>query len=39
MRVIGIIATAVAGALAVIGVAVGLRSVPDAKRYLSIRSM
>lgn len=39
MRTIGIIATSIAGLIAVIGVAIGVRSVPDAKRYLNIRSM
>ena len=39
MRTIGIIATSIAGLIAVIGVAIGLRSVPDAKRYANIRSM
>lgn len=39
MRTIGIIATSTAGLLALIGVAVGIRSVPDLKRYLHIRSL
>ncbi len=39
MRVVGIIATCVTGAVALLGVVVGVRSVPDVKRYLSIRSM
>jgi hypothetical protein len=39
MRTIGIIATGAAGLLALLGVAVGVRSVPDIKRYLRIRSM
>lgn len=39
MRVVGIIATSAAGLLALIGVAVGVRSIPDVKRYLRIRSM
>jgi len=39
MRVIGIMATAVAGAAALIGVAVGLRSIPDLRRYLNMRRM
>ena len=39
MRIIGIIATSAAGLLALIGVAVGVRTVPDLKRYLRIRSM
>jgi len=39
MRTIGIITTSVAGAAALIGVLIGLRSVPDIKRYLKIRGM
>ena len=39
MRTIGIIATSAAGLLALLGVAVGIRSVPDLKRYLHIRSL
>ncbi len=39
MKAVGIITTLVAGALAVAGVVVGVRSVPDIKRYLRIRAM
>ena len=39
MRVIGIMATTIAGAAALIGVAVGLRSIPDVRRYLNMRRM
>jgi hypothetical protein len=39
MRIVGIITTGVVGLIAVVGVAVGLRSVPDVKRYLRMRSM
>jgi len=39
MRVIGIITTSVVGVVALVGVAVGIRSAPDIKRYLRIRSM
>ncbi len=39
MRSIGRVATAVVGALAAGGVVVGIRSIPDIKRYLKIRSM
>ncbi len=39
MRIVGIIATSAAGLAALVGVAVGIRSVPDVKRYLRIRSM
>ncbi len=39
MRAIGILTSTVVGAVAVLAVVVGMRSVPDVKRYLSIRSM
>lgn len=39
MRIIGIITTAVVGVAALVGVAVGIKSAPDLKRYLRIRSM
>lgn len=39
MKVIGIVATSIVGLLALIGVAVGVRSLPEVKRYLRIRSM
>ena len=39
MRTIGWIATSIAAVVAVIGVALGVRSIPEAKRYLNIRSM
>jgi hypothetical protein len=39
MRTIGIITTGIVAAVALVGVAVGIRSVPDAKRYLRMRSM
>lgn len=39
MRTLGIITTGVGGAVALFGVLVGIRSVPDVKRYLRIRSM
>jgi hypothetical protein len=39
MRTIGIITTGVAAAAAAMGVVLGIRSVPDVKRYLRIRSM
>jgi hypothetical protein len=39
VRAIGIIATSIVGVVAVVGVAVGIRSAPDIKRYLRMRSM
>lgn len=39
MRFLGIITTGVIGLIAVLGVLVGIRSVPDIRRYFRIRSM
>ncbi len=39
MRAIGIITTWVIGILAVVAIAIGIRSADDAKRYLRIRQM
>lgn len=39
MRTVGIITTGVAGLFALFAVALGIRSVPDMKRYLRMRSM
>ena len=39
MRTVGIIVTSLAGLFALFGVAIGIRSVPDFRRYLRIRSM
>ena len=39
MKSIGIITTTVIGALAAGAVAIGVRSIPDIKRYLKMRSM
>lgn len=39
MRTIGIITTGVAGLAALFGVLLGVRSVPDFRRYLRLRSM
>jgi hypothetical protein len=39
MRAIGIVTTLVLGAALVGAVAVGIRSVPDVKRYLAMRRM
>ena len=39
MRTVGIVTTGVVGLLALAGVALGIRSVPDIQRYLRMRSM
>ena len=39
MRVVGIVATGIAGVAGLIGVVLGIRSIPDLKRYLRMRSM
>ena len=39
MQVVGWIATVVVAAVVVAGVVVGVRSLPDAQRYLKIRRM
>lgn len=39
METVGVIATAVVAVLAAAGVYVGLRSIPDLRRYLKIRHM
>ncbi|MDQ1643475.1 MAG: hypothetical protein QOJ90_2826 [Actinomycetota bacterium] len=39
MRTIGIITTGFVGVLALVAVVLGIRSVPDMKRYLKMRSM
>ncbi|WP_442790701.1 DUF6893 family small protein [Nocardia sp. NBC_01329] len=39
MQTVGVIATAVAAVLAAAGVYLGVRSVPDLRRYLRIRHM
>lgn len=39
MRTLGFITTGFVGLVALFGVALGIRSVPDVKRYLRIRSM
>jgi hypothetical protein len=39
MRVVGIIATTAAGAVALVAAITGIRSFGDIKRYLKIRSM
>ena len=39
MRVVGIIATTLAGAVAVLATVTGIRSIGDIKRYLKMRSM
>jgi hypothetical protein len=39
MKTIGIITTAIAGVAALWGVVIGVRAVPDLKRYLRIKAM
>lgn len=39
MRLFGIIAAGIAGTAGMVGVILGIRSVPDLKRYLRMRSM
>lgn len=39
MRILGIITTGFAALIALFGVILGIRSVPDFKRYLRMRSM
>jgi hypothetical protein len=39
MKTVGIVTTGVAGALGLLALAIGIRSVPDFKRYLKMRSM
>ena len=39
MRTVGIITTVVVAGIALVGVAVGVRSISDVKRYLRMRSM
>lgn len=39
MRIIGIITTSLVALLAIFGILLGFRSVPDVRRYFRIRSM
>lgn len=39
MKTLGIITAGAAAAVAVVAMAVGIRSIPDIRRYLRIRSM
>lgn len=39
MEIVGWIATGVVALVVVVGVVVGLRSIPDARRYLKMRQM
>jgi hypothetical protein len=39
MKVVGVIATGIVGLVALIGVLVGVRSIPEVKRYVRMRSM
>jgi hypothetical protein len=39
MQAVGIVATVIVGLVIVAGVVIGVRSVPDVRRYLRIRRM
>ncbi|MFE3828246.1 DUF6893 family small protein [Streptomyces sp. NPDC059092] len=39
MRSLGLITTGVAAAMVAVAVAIGVRSIPDIRRYLRMRSM
>ena len=39
MRTIGVITTAIVTVVAIVGAAVGVKSIPDLQRYLRIRQM
>lgn len=39
MRAIGMFTTLILGAVAAVGVVIGIQSIPDIKRYLRIREM
>ncbi|MFI6697672.1 DUF6893 family small protein [Streptomyces sp. NPDC050509] len=39
MRFLGLITTGVVAAMAAVAVAIGVRSIPDIRRYLRMRSM
>ena len=39
MQAVGVTATVIAGAVVVVAVVLGVRSVPDMQRYLKIRRM
>lgn len=39
MRVVGMVTVVVVAIVVVVGLFVGIRSIPDVKRYLKIRSM
>jgi hypothetical protein len=39
MRTIGVIATGIAAVIVLAGSVLGIRAIPDVKRYLRIRSM
>ena len=39
MKTVGIVTTGVAGVLGLFALAIGIRSMPDFKRYLKMRSM
>ncbi|MFB6950651.1 DUF6893 family small protein [Streptomyces niveus] len=39
MRILGMVTAGAAAAMAVVAVAVGVRSIPDIRRYVRMRSM
>lgn len=39
MQTVGLIATALGAVVVAVGVVIGLRSIPDVRRYLKIRQM
>ncbi len=39
MQAVGVTATVIAGVVVALAVVLGIRSIPDAKRYLEIRRM
>ena len=39
MRIVGIVASGIGGLVALVALVIGVRAIPDVKRYLHIRSM
>ncbi|MFE9324358.1 DUF6893 family small protein [Nocardia sp. NPDC050630] len=39
MQAVGVVSTAVVGVIVVVGAYLGIRSIPDLRRYLKIRHM